>query len=464
MAGRDGLKLVGISVVVVGAALGWLLVRRDRVPGPARGEAAARRSGGRTRSAGDGFAGCGWSTHPSTSVAVREAMDASTGPGGAGPDLTLVFYTTHHDPSAVVKALAEDGGRLCGWSTHQGVLTPDGFQSSDHGAVGVLSFRLPGVRVGVGGAAFEEASSPKGAAALAAQRAVRDAGSNLRAGPPDMIVLSSTIGHEEEVLAGLAEAVGPVPVVGGSAAGSLDWINRESVSNWSVVAGDRVISNGLTLVVLYSDEPFGWAYNGGYDLTSKCGVITACEKRLIREIDGRNAAAVYDEWLGGRLANVEQTDVHLLTFCALYPLSRSVSLGEASHRQFVHVWPGVSPETRGSLIAASDVAEGDRVRLSEGTWDILLNRFSELPDLARRHRPDLSASAALLVCCGCILDNIPDRDRDQMAFLLDRSLGDVPWLAMFTWGEQGNVPGLGNFHGNLTTGALVLPGPDGGDD
>lgn len=44
-----------------------------------------------------------------------------------------------------------------------------------------------------------------------------------------------------------------------------------------------------------------------------------------------------------------------------------------------------------------------------------------------------------------------------MVHLMNRSLEGVPWIGPFTWGEEGNFPGLGNRHGNLLTGITLFP-------
>ena len=37
------------------------------------------------------------------------------------------------------------------------------------------------------------------------------------------------------------------------------------------------------------------------------------------------------------------------------------------------------------------------------------------------------------------------------------SVGDRPWLGVFTWGEQGNIPNVGNLHSNLSAGMVLFP-------
>jgi hypothetical protein len=39
---------------------------------------------------------------------------------------------------------------------------------------------------------------------------------------------------------------------------------------------------------------------------------------------------------------------------------------------------------------------------------------------------------------------------------MDQTNKDAPFIASFTWGEQGHFPGVGNKHGNLLSSFLVI--------
>ena len=458
--------LTGVALLVATVGV-WVLCGHGGSPAVSKGEQAPLFSAGHQRRIGDGYACSGWSIHPYTKTAIEQAFRSAMGGAATGADLMLVFYTAHHDPhdvAAIIRAQPNAPKRILGWSVQDGILGADGFHAGVHGAVGVLGLRLDNLSPGVGAAGFDEAETPAAAAKLALGRAMADAGHSPQDEvKPSMILLSSTIGHEEEVLQAFEEVCGrPVPVIGGSCAGSKERVNREFITNWSLVTNDRVLTNGLVVAALYSAPPFGWAYRGGFDRTGKAGVITDCDRRLIRQINGRPAVEVYDEWLGGRLKEARDQKKFMVAFTALYPLCRTLTRGEVSHNQFVHVWPTENTANPNCLITAANVHKNEVLYFSEGTWNILLNRLGILVEQARQSQADADPAAALFIGCGSVLDNIPLDHRDQMASLVDRSLGDVPWLGVFTWGEQGNVPALGNLQGNLTTSVLLVPGRDKG--
>ena len=457
-------KVIIAAGIAMCAAVVWFTATKSGPPS-GRQIQSAPRSGGRCQRTGADFGGYGWSVHPETATAVKQALSAALGNPGARADLTLVFYSHQHSPERIAEALRRAGvstGRICGWSSWHGVLTPDGYHSSPEGTVGLMSLRLPGVSVGVGAATFDETESPEGSATLALGRAIDDAGDPSPGASPTMILMSATYhGYEERILRALDAATeGEVPVLGGTATGG----PPPYASDWSVMAGDKVLRKGLVICAFYSDLPFGWSFRGGFDRTGKSGVVTASHGRVIREIDGKPALDVYDQWSGGRIAEAMRAGKDLTTFTGLYPLCRTYVSGQTTHHLFVHAWPPEDAAVTRRLVTSADVSEGDLVYFSEGSWNILLNRIGTLPRLARETTPQDSASAALFICCEAVLKNIPIEQRDQMAHLMNRSLGEVPWIGAFTWGEQGNFPGIGNYHGNLLTSVVLFPQtPPGGE-
>jgi hypothetical protein len=269
-----------------------------------------------------------------------------------------------------------------------------------------------------------------------------------------MILLSVTLPHEEEVCAALQEATGPdVPLIGGTAAGSVDAISRKKISNWSVIANDKVIKSGVAVAAFYAADQFGWSYGGGYRRTGTSGVVTKAKGRLIFEIDGRPAADVYNEWLGGRVYEAAKRGENVVNFCGFYPLCRI----SGSYNQFVRCWPADDASMPGALRTGSTINQGDKVYLSEGTWNLLLNHFASVPSRARDSVPGINASAGLFIYCGSALECIPKEQRPQMAMLVEKSMKDIPWIGVFTWGEQGYIPGAGNLHSNLTSGTVLFP-------
>jgi hypothetical protein len=335
--------------------------------------------------------------------------------------------------------------------------------------VGVLVVRADGMTAGLGSAAFADvAKDHEGdAGRMAYQRAVADAHRS-PGEKPAMVIVLPTLRSEEKILASITEEVGPdVPVIGGTAAGPSKDIALERLKEgleWSIIVNDTVITSGVAVAVLYSAKPFGWAYGGGFQRsTTKSGVITDAEPRMIRTIDGRPALDVYDEWVGGGLKEAMKRGENMLVWCALHPLTRNVFGTDKGQpvikTQFMHPHPNPDQKTEpGSILVGANVTVGETLNLGEGSWNILLNRFAQLPRQAKTVVDNLDPIAGLFFYCGGALETIPREHRGSMGYLVSQSMGrDLPWLGVFSWGEQGHVTGIGNLHGNEMASTLLFP-------
>ena len=425
----------------------------------------AKTFGGRTRKTADGFSGVGWSIAPTTEAATRQALDQAEA-GHTGPvALTLVSYTPQHDPARVSAVMRSPRRHVIGMTSHDGLLTSDGYHSSPSGVVGVLALEIEGMTTGIGGASFDEvaADKPGEAARLALHRAITASG-HAAGDTPSMVIVIPTLRSEELALAAISEDVGPdVPVIGGTAAGpskDIDLRRLKEGLDWSIIVDDRVITKGAAVAVFFTAKPFGWAYGGGFQRsTTKSGVITDAEPRMIRKIDGRPAIDVYDEWVGGGLKEAMARGDNMLVWCALHPLTRTVVGEGVSQTQFLHPHPNPDQvKEPGSLLVGANVAVGETLNLGEGSWNILLNRFAQMPLQAKKEAADIVPMAGLFFYCGGALETIPREHRANMGYLVSQSMGnDLPWLGVFSWGEQGHVRHIGNLHGNEMASTLLFP-------
>jgi len=409
-------------------------------------------SGGEVRRIGDTESGVGWSVSPKTDVAVAEVL-AHAGVKRKS-DLIIVFYTAQHSSEAILSAVRARQGesqRVIGMSSHEGILTAEGYHTSPNGVVGALSMNDKGMVIGVGGASLDEAPGGQ-SARVALRRAAQDAGMTTE--KPSMVLLFANRGTEEEMLAALTEEIGPdVPLIGGTAAGrAADIAQKRDALAWSTIANGRRMSTGAAVAAFYTKAPFAYTYGGGYNrVTTKHGVVTDADPRLIRAIDSRPALDVYDEWLGGRpkagLARGEPLKAAWLV--------KKLEGGGVSHDQFIHVF--TRDNAPGVLFAEANMKNGDVVYPAEGSWNILMNRFAVMPREARKAANNMTPALGIFIYCAGALATIPADQRTNMSYLVGQAIGDMPWLGVFTWGEQGHVRGVGNLHGNLMSSTLLFP-------
>jgi hypothetical protein len=66
--------------------------------------------------------------------------------------------------------------------------------------------------------------------------------------------------------------------------------------------------------------------------------------------------------------------------------------------------------------------------------------------------------------CAGVLGTIPENEREVIPTLINHANENAPFIGTISWGEQGQIPGVGNQHGNLTVGFLAIGGKSGEEE
>jgi hypothetical protein len=304
-----------------------------------------------------------------------------------------------------------------------------------------------GVRCGT--ALVPKGDDPRAAAVAAVHAALADAD---RAGEiPDLVLLCGTVGGEEDCLAGIAEVLGArVPVFGATAGG----VARDTGSSRVLVRGAEQ-AEALAIAVVFSAQPVSRAFHAGCVPTRFTGVAGGCEeRRVVRRIGDAPAAAVYAEWVRTQTGTPLPPQTNSL-HTALAPLGREVGrIGEFPLYTLTHV-----DELRadGALVMMTDVSEGDELRLMVGARTSLVVRPARAVEAAITLQcADICAvSGGLIVVCAGLAALLMEDLREVQSSLRTAML-ERPFLAPFTFGEQGNLTDDRAVHANLMISSLIL--------
>ncbi len=390
----------------------------------------------------------GASSHVDPNVAVAQAWATATSKVGK-PRLVLVASTVGYDLDAVHAALVATlgdvpfmGGTSCG-----GVMTDEGFFGEDGRALALFVIEDDRGDYGIGHAPLGQ--TPREAAKRAVLEALTDAGCEDQL--PAAVWMITSPGGEEAVVQGIADAIGDdVPLVGGSAA------DNTIGGNWRQFVPTGVLENHVCVAVLFPDGGVHTNFHSGYDPTPHRGVITRAAGRTVFEIDGSPAARVYNGWLGGALDPVLAAGGgELLARTNLHPLGRF--LREVKGVPYYLLSHPERANADGSMHLFTDVQAGDQLVCMTGTVVNLVDRAANVVRWALTNAGITAAEAkgALIIFCGgCFLTV-----REQIAHVHDnvkRALEGVPFMTMFTFGEQGRIADVGNRHGNLMISTLVI--------
>lgn len=414
--------------------------------------------------------GIGWSLNDNPVEAVNQAVEmALAGKQNKSPDFAIVFVTSNGKLDEMLPNLRERLGEKTkiygGTSDSRGVMTNKGFvkaapkpyeeaSAAWKKGLAIMTVSSNYINFGVGSAELSAYPSSQAAAKAAILAAIQSAGKTPGM-PPRAVLLTPTQGIEEEVIKGVEEVVGKnTPILGGTAGGP----------QFGVIGEKKVYAQGVSLAVIYTDLPVGWIFEGGFEVTDPhSGVVTKVDGQAIIEIDQRPALEVYDEWLGGKVKKLyeETGDANdIRTLLNLHPIYRKYtsSFGQ-DYFIFSHAWPKDKTMKDKTIMTSTKLNVGERIYLSHGTWERLLNRIVELPKKAKVQggmRVNEKPLLGIGYICAGVMGVIPENEREKMPLLIDYANNDAPFIAPFTWGEQGYLPGVCNKHVNLSTSFLVI--------
>jgi len=75
--------------------------------------------------------------------------------------------------------------------------------------------------------------------------------------------------------------------------------------------------------------------------------------------------------------------------------------------------------------------------------------------MANQNISSNQAYFGLYTCCAGSMLAIPPSERIKIPFLIKNTVGSVPFIGAFTFGEQGFLAGK-NFHGNLGNSMILI--------
>ncbi len=373
----------------------------------------------------------GQSTLADAKVAGREAAYMAS-QGLNAIKMAFVYGSCDYKVEEMIAGVREelDGAAILGNTSFTGVITQDGYVTSEDGFVGVMALSDEEMAVGV--AAMERGSDPYATGKAIATQAMKNAG---KESAPAFFYMAASPGEEEFYLKGISEVIGRVPFFGGSAA------DNSISGNWKLYDETSVFADGVIVAFFYTNASVKNLFTGAYHETEDFGVITKVDgNRTLVEIDGIPATEKYAQW-----RNLDKEAVsggNLLVSTITSPLGVKDRLGD-----LIAIRHPMNGNEDGSMAIGSNLAEKTCVIRMEATVDELISSASEtLKELLGSI--DGNVVALHLVHCGGRRAGIGDRI-GEVADQIKEAAGEIPFLVEFTFGEYGYVSDNNNTCGGL---------------
>ena len=269
----------------------------------------------------------------------------------------------------------------------------------------------------------------------------RDAGSNLRAATRDaadralaaidrdqnlilLLLLDTRTGDQADAVAGAYGVAGPeIPLAGGAAGGT------EPIQ----LAGDEAIERGVVAVALGSGSAIGLSQVHGCRVIGTPAIVTHSEDRMIHELNGRPALAVFLEETG--FADVTMNDGDFEALAVTHPLAQP-ELNRSERIRHILGRDGTS------LVCATRVPENAAVLFTRETPEAVVATAGQGVSEALAALGEAPARAALVFDCAGRKRAAADSLSHEVSAILGAFPGNLPPLAgLFTHGEVARIRG-----------------------
>lgn len=413
-------------------------------------------------------AGTGWSQKKDPKLAAKEAVKMALKTTSGKVKFAIIFASAASKLETIVKESKKILGKqvkiLAMTSDSRGVIcekkyvraekkrykiTPDGNRS-----VVVMTCSSPDIEIGLGHAKFVSEDTIEKDAEMALKNAIKDAGKKPHQKPKAVLVgvWNTKWRKIQNALNSIGKVIGEnTPLIGQCPGGPQIMICNEHV----------IKPRGIVFAVFYTDLPVGVSLQAGFetrDLPS--GIVTkvSTSGNIIEKINNENALEVYKKWMKKGDVKIIDEDT-----CILQPLyfKLSPTVHDPFHPHPIPLLPlGEADENiKQQLLAGKKIKVGEKIYLSQGNWQTLLNRVAYTSEHAKLDAGMKSQEKPLLsifiVCCG-VLGVIPDSNRDQIPVLINKANSNAPFIASIAWGEHSLCRGFGYRTGNLHIGCLVI--------
>ncbi|HPN88977.1 MAG TPA: FIST N-terminal domain-containing protein [Candidatus Omnitrophota bacterium] len=364
--------------------------------------------------------GIGFSSHLDAEQAATEAiLQAQIGLGSPNIDLIILLSTIHYDPQTVIQSIHQTihCKKLIGCST-AGIILSESVQTR---GIAILAMVSDDIHVGISSIENLDKINLEDAGKELARNILSDFGPHSR-----QIFLSfidGQIADYSSLLKGLQGIFGNIfPIIG---AGSSDDLRLEKTFQFYQNHTSRYSANGL---ILGGQINVGIGAGHGWRPLGKPRIITKTEKNIIKEIDGKKAALLYEQYFEDKALDLYSTGLNQMTI--LYPLGVYIE----GNKEYL-LRNAIQGLEDGSIICQGDVPSGAEVHIMIGNKESCRNAALEAAQEAKKNLFGKPAKLVIIIESMARLKLLGRMAHQEIAIIKQIFGATTPLLGMYSNGE-----------------------------
>ncbi|MBI4845715.1 MAG: FIST C-terminal domain-containing protein [Candidatus Omnitrophica bacterium] len=231
-------------------------------------------------------------------------------------------------------------------------------------------------------------------------------------------------GNGMDVIRGIQEVFGTsFPIVGGSAAD--DFKFQKTFQYFD----EGVYEDSVCGVLFSGDISIGIGARHGWYPLGKPRIVTEADHNIIRTLDGKPAARIYEDYFGKRVADLKNEPMARMS--VMYPLGMSIpEEEECIIRNALRV------DKNGALICAGEVPPGSEIRVMMGSKETALKACQKASELALSALKTAKAEV-VFVFDSVSRERLFGRKASEEVEIIKNIFGPkTPIIGFYTYGEQ----------------------------
>lgn len=336
------------------------------------------------------------------------------------PELLIVFASVSHNQKEVLEGIKEINEEvlIAGCSDSGEIVSEKEVVYSQRVVGMALESSDVEIKSSVGKGAKEDSF-----------KAGKEAAEKLKAeGDNPSLIITLTEGLPENgaaIVRGAQEVFGEdTPFIGGAAGD--DFAFEKTYQYYD----NKVMEGAVVLIGFYGEVSFGFGVRHGWEPVGVPMKVTKAEGSLIKEVDGKPALSIYEEYFGKTAE--EMIDQPLAKMVYTYPLGMTVE-----GKEELLIRDVIVANEKREITVAAEIPEGSEIRLMLGDREKAMKAARKATREAKEQLEGETPTATIVFDC-MARNRLLGKERKKEIDAIREVVGEnIPLVGFYTYGEIG---------------------------